>query len=875
MALTAGTRIGPYTVTAPLGEGGMGIVFRAHDTKLQRDVALKLLPEHFAENVDRLLRFQREAQVLASLNHPNIAQIYGVEDRALVMELVEGESPKGPMPFDEAWKIAVQIADALEYAHEKRVVHRDLKPANIKVTPDGVVKLLDFGLAKAFTVQSEAERSAGENSPVFTLGPTEVGVILGTAGYMAPEQAKGEKVNKRADIWSWGVVLYELLTGERMFKGDEVADTLAQVLTKEPDLERVAPQVHKLLRRCLEKDPKQRLHGIGDVRDLLEDRPAAVVLSPSRLGIGASIAAGVLLLALGIFSFLYFRATSPPGPVQRYTIAAPLNTTNLNSFAISPDGRYVAIAAQVNGKFQLWLRALDALEAQPMPGTDDATYPFWSPDSRHIAFFAQGKLKKIDAGGGPAQSLCDAPFGRGGSWNREGLIVFSSGFSGNAIQRISAAGGGPANVTKTKGLSRFPVFLPDGRHFLYLVTRVSVDQNGIYLSSLDGEENRRVLADESSVVFAAGRLLFVRENTLMAQSFDAASGKTMGEVSPVAEGVSLLTSMTGNYVPVTASDTGVLLYARGGGAYGTNQMAWYDRAGKLRGTVGPGREPAISPDEKSVVFRRLTALGGDLWLQNLARGAEQRFTTDPSFNQAPVWSPQGDRIAFSSNRSGGVHNLYQKAASATGQDDLLLADGNGKVVSQWSRDGRFIVYSEFDPKTKWDIWVLPIESGAERKPVSGTPFLRSEFNEVSGQLSPDSHWMAYTSDESGQREVHVRPFPAAEGQWKISLTGGEQPRWRGDGDELFFVGADGKMMAVAVKAAVSSGPGTKPSFEPGAPQQLFETHLAQSIDAAFEYDVTADGKRFLLDTNPGGGSASAPPLNVVVNWSRSIPPSSR
>ena len=383
------------------------------------------------------------------------------------------------------------------------------------------------------------------------------------------------------------------------------------------------------------------------------------------------------------------------------------------------------------------------------------------------------------------------------------------------------------------------------------------------------------LADESSVVFAAGRLLFIRENTLMAQSFDAASGQTMGEVSPVAEGVSLLTSMTGNYVPVTASDTGVLLYARGGGAYGTNQRAWYDRAGKLRGTVGPRREPAISPDEKSVVFRRLTALGGDLWLQNLARGAEQRFTTDPSFNQAPVWSPQGDRIAFSSNRSGGVHNLYQKAASATGQDDLLLADGNGKVVSQWSRDGRFIVYSEFDPKTKWDIWVLPIESGAERKPVSGTPFLRSEFNEVSGQLSPDSHWMAYTSDESGQREVHVRPFPAAEGQWKISLTGGEQPRWRGDGDELFFVGADGKMMAVAVKAAVSSGPGTKPSFEPGAPQQLFETHLAQSIDAAFEYDVTADGKRFLLDTNPGGGSASAPPLNVVVNWSRSIPPSSR
>jgi Tol biopolymer transport system component len=630
--------------------------------------------------------------------------------------------------------------------------------------------------------------------------------------------------------------------------------------------------IRKLVRRCLTKDRKQRLQAIGEARIAIEEHlanPQREAEVPRRAEAPASkwpwILAAVGIAAALLVSFLHFREARPEERVQRYTITLPENTTSIHSFAISPDGRYLAIAAVVNGHRELWLRPLDALQAQPMSGTEDASFPFWSPDSRYIGFFAQGKLKKIAAKGGPAQYLCDAPYGGGGSWNRDNVIVFSPNTAlearGTPIQRVFADGGVPADIIGTKGNNVFPVFLPDGRHVLYRVFGLPVGENGVYLSSLDGKVNRRVLSDASSVAFAAGRLLFIRENTLMAQPFDAASGQTMGEAFPVDPGVS-----SRSLPPFSVSETGLLLLYQSGGVDANNQMAWYDRGGKLLGTVGsPGlvMDPAISPDEKSVVFRRQTRAGADLWLRDLTREVEQRFTSDASFNRGPIWSPQGDRIVFTSNRGGALGDLYQKAASGTGQDELLLATGPDKVPTQWSRDSRFIVYMATSRSALRDIWVLPMEGGVDRKPSPqpATLFLHSESSAYYGQLSPDSHWMAYTSDESGQPEVYVRPFPGGEFQQKISIAGGEQPRWRGDGKELFFLGEDGKMMAVAVRAVA----GTKPSFEPATPQPLFEAHLASGGKALFEYDVTADGKRFLVNTS-GGSSASPPVLTVEVNW---------
>jgi Tol biopolymer transport system component len=854
-----GQAIAHYQITAKLGEGGMGEVYRAMDTKLDREVALKILPAAFASDFGRMARFEREAKLLASLNHPNIAQVYGVEEHALVMELVEGESPKGPLPFEDAWNIASQIASALEYAHERGIIHRDLKPANVKVTPYGVVKLLDFGLAKALTEQKEPSANA-EQSPTLTIGATEVGVILGTAAYMAPEQAKGKSVDKRADIWAFGVVLYELLTGERLFKGEDVADTLAQVLTKEPAFDRVPVKARRLLGRCLQKDPKQRLRDISIAGDLLENGAEASAQAKAharaaRLAWVVAVAGIVTALVMG---FLYTRNstrnTPPPGHVQRFTITVPEHTTNLHSLAISPDGRLLAIAAEVNGKRQLWLRAMDSFQIQPMTGTEDAVYPFWSPDSRNIGFFAHGKLQRIASVGGPVQVLCNALTGFGGSWNRDNIIVFSPR-GGIGLQRVSAAGGVPTEVTRPKGLFGFPVFLPDGRRFLYVV--FAEEERGVYLGSLDGEANRRVLADVSSVFFAAGRLLFTRENALLSQPFDAASGQTRGEISSIAEGIG---SRYG-YTPATVSQTGVLAYESDVNI-NDHQMAWYDRGGKSLGTVGARGvilDPAISPDEKSVLFRRSSPSGSDLWLRDLTRQSEQRFTTDTSFNNmAPFWSPKGDRVVFGSIRGGPV-NLYQKVTNGTGKDELLFENGDNKEPTQWSRDGRFIVYQENDPKTGRDIWVLPMDGVTDRKPV---PFLRSKFDEFQGQLSPDSHWMAYTSDESGQPEVYVQPFPEGESRTKISTAGGEQPRWRGDGKELFFVNAEGKMMTVSMKVTA----GTTPFIEPGTPQALFEARLVRpQYIPLFEYDVTADGKRFLLDTT-GGDSAPPPVLNIVVNW---------
>lgn len=891
MPLTPGTILGHYEITAPLGKGGMGEVYRATDQKLKREVALKVLPPSLANTPDRLARFQREAEVLASLNHPNIAQIFGIEEadgiRAIAMELVEGETladiiKRGPIPVDTAIAYCKQIAGALEYAHDKTkpVIHRDLKPANVQVTPEGIVKVLDFGLAKALADEPAAPSADPGNSPTLTMGPTVVGMILGTASYMSPEQAKGKPLDRRTDIWSFGAMLFEMVTATRPFVGEEIGDILAAVINQEPKYDAVPARLRPAIERCLRKEPRKRWYSMEDVRFALEE--PAPVESPlfdghgsvkhARFGVGWIAAAAVFALIAAGVSFLHFRETPPVEHALRYTVAPPENGS-VHSFAISPDGTLMVMAAAVNGKRQLWLRPLDALQWQPMPSTDDARYPFWSPDSRNIAFFADGKLRRIAAAGGPSQPICDATDGRGGSWNRDDIIVFGpTGGTATPIQRVPAAGGVSVAVTKPGVRNLYPTFLPDGQRFLYATTGMTEEQNGIYLASLDSKDTRRILPDASGFAFATptssnrnGQILFLREDNLMAQPFDPSRLEISGDVFPVAERIFL--SNGNNYAPVTVSSNSLLLYWSGAsGGDGGSQMVWYDRTGKSPEPVGPSSSvaPAISPDGKTIAFSKAAVSRGganprDIWLRDLERGNERRLTTDISNNIAPFWSKTGDRLVFRSNR-GTPNDLYVRASSGSGQDELSLSTPNPKSPTQWSADGRFIVYSEGDPKTKSDISVLPMDQ-AGQKP---TPFLHSVFNEWHGQLSPDSHWMAYTSDVSGAREVYVQPFPVPDNEIRISLAGGEQPRWRADGKELYYLAADGKMTAVPITLPA----GAKPTLKAGAPVALFDAHSSAVNQVYFNYDVTPDGKRFLVSTSGGtqATTASTPPLTVRLNW---------
>jgi Tol biopolymer transport system component len=853
-ALGVGSQVGSYQIDCVLGAGGMGQVFGAYDSRLKRRVALKVLPAAFLDQPERLARFQREAEVLAQFNHPNIAQIYGAEENVLIMEFVDGEAPKGPLPFDEAWKIALQIAGALEYAHERGVIHRDLKPANVKVTRDGHVKLLDFGLARIFG-------GAAENSPAPDPEETSPGVLLGTPSYMSPEQAKGKPLDRRTDIWSWGVVLYQLLTGEQLFHAENVSETIARVLTLEPDLTRVPPQVRRLLATCLERDPKRRLRDIGDAPQMLDslETPAAPVRARLPWTLAAISTAAALLLGIGWLVALNRKAAVPVAAI-RYELSVEY-ARSIHSFAISPDGRELAIAADVNGTRQLWLRRLDALHADPLPNTEDAQAPFWSPDGRQIGFFAEGKLKKIDAAGGAAIAICDALDGRSGSWSRDNVIIFARYSAPPArILRVAASGGTPAEILKAGDLMGSPTFLPDGKRFL--MNFETVKEKGIYLVMLDGKDSHRILAEGSSFVLTPGWILFVRAKRLMAQPFDAERGQVNGDAVPVEEGVSLDALYNPSF---SVSPAGVLVFERDLGIMGKSQLTWQDRSGKVLGTAGRGGQvfdPAISPDQRLVAFRSITtAFLSDLWLWDLSRGSGQRITTDPSMSLTPHWSPQGDRLAFTSSRGEG--NIYVKAAGGTGEDQLLLADQHPNFISDWSPDGRYIVYAKGDPKTKYDLYLLPV-SGVQ----AGTPqpFLVTEFNEFLGQVSPDGRWMAYVSDQSRQREVYVRRFPAGDGEWKVSVEGGDQPRWRRDGKELFFVRSDGTMMAAAIRTTDGSGP----AFAADTPQRLFPTHLAQTARGIiFQYDVAPDGQRFLLNSTVEG-SASASPLTVVVNWTAGL-----
>ena len=888
MGLPSGTHLGPYEILSAIGAGGMGEVYQAHDTKLGRDVAIKVLPEAFAHDPDRLSRFQREAKMLAALNHPNIATIYGLEQSNgtsyLVMELVQGETlaervkRDGAVPVEEALAIAKQIAEALEAAHEKGIIHRDLKPANVKLTPEGKVKVLDFGLAKAFAGDAANEDAA--NSPTLSMAATMHGVILGTAAYMSPEQARGKPVDKRTDIWALGAVLYELLTGKAAFQGEDVTDILAAVVRAEPDwqgLPAATPvKIRDLLRRCLQKDKTLRMQAAGDVRiEIVEAlaAPAEQVAAQrgSRERLAWSVAAFLLVAfvaALAFGAIAYLRRVQQETETMRFFISPPemwhLSQIGAGGgaaapLAVSPDGHRVAfVATSADGKSLLWVRSLDTLAAQSLAGTDGASSPFWSPDSRFLGFFADGKLKKIEVSGGPPIMLCDASNSRGGTWNRDGVIVFNP--TNHELQKVSAAGGVPSAATML-GLGEIdhvrPLFLPDGRHFLHYV--LGGPRNGINLSSLDSAERKLLLnSDSTNVIYSQGYLLFLRETTLMAQPFDAQRLALTGDAFPIAEQIQTSSTVQPNGV-FSASENGVLAYQTGTGAAGY-QLLWFDRTGKQVGVLG---DPAaysdleLSPDGKraSVSILDPAGKGRDIWLYDVSRGLRTRFTFGPAnLHAKSIWSPDGSRLVFNSNGKGHL-DLYQKASSGAGAEEVLLEDNLDKYPVSWSPDGRFILYVTTGVARINNLFVLPLSG--DHKPI---PFLKTQFNQPIGQFSPDGKWVAYVSDESGRNEVYVAPFPGPGGKWQISTVGGTHPRWRRDGTEIFYLASDYKLMTAAVNGKGSS-------FEVGAVKSLFQTRSPLFANR-YSYDVSADGQRFLINTAPE--QVASAPITVVLNWTAGL-----
>jgi serine/threonine protein kinase len=871
-----GHRFGPYFVLSLLAKGGMGEVYRARDTKLGRDVALKILPATFARDPERLTRFQREARLLASLNHPHIAAIYGMEEsgglHGLVMELVPGETlaDTGPLPLMKALAICRQIAEGLEEAHRKNITHRDIKPANIKVTPAGAVKILDFGLAKAMAwEQSEVDLS---ELPTVSAVATEEGRILGTPGYMSPEQVRGKAVDKQTDIWAFGCLMYGLLTGKHAFHEETLTDTIAAVLKREPDwqaLPSATPAaVRELLRRCLQKDKDRRLRDIGDARIEIEEALAgstaaaerSMAVSSKKRGLLAGAIALALASTLAVVSVLYFNRATPSGPPEiRLEVNTP-STADPLSFAISPDGRWLVFSALNEGKSQLWVRPLDSIAARALAGTDGATFPFWSPDSASVGFFADYKLKRIDIVGGAPQVLADARAGgQGGTWNRDGTILFAPVGNG-PLWKVPAAGGAePVTVTRmdTQVLGRFPQFLPDGQHFIYFVG--GGPAQGVYVASLNGGSSRRLAsADAAAVVVPSGFLLFLRQTTLFAQGFDFKRQELSGNPFPVAEQVA---SDPVRPAAGFSGTTGIVAYRTGSGG-AARQLTWLDRSGKSMGAIGTPdiaglSDVELSPDGKRVAVYRAASGNMDVFLIDAARGVPTRFTLDAAQEQRPIWSPDGSRVVFDSNRKG-PQNLYWKLSSGAGADELLLESDDNKAAWDWSPDGRFLLFRRIDPQTGYDLWILPVSG--DKKPF---PFLKAPFDQRNGQFSPDGKWIAYQSNESGRFQIYVQPFPGPGGKFQISSNGGAQVRWNKNGKEIFYVSLDSKMMAASVKLSADGQ-----SLETGTPAALFPVRIAGGPLPGYasrqHYAVSSDGQRFLVNLDVDEGTAS--PITLILNW---------
>jgi serine/threonine protein kinase len=845
----------------------MGEVYRARDARLHRDVALKILPDGFAANRERLVRFEHEARVLASLNHPNIAAIFGIEEsgpvRALVLELVDGPTladriGSRPLAFADALSIARQIADALGASHDHGIIHRDLKPANIKVRDDGTVKVLDFGLARSREPDTaDASQALTITSPV----GTRAGVILGTPAYMSPEQATGRTADARSDIWAFGLVLYEMLTGRRAFVGDSAVEVLSNVLKADIDWSALPtatpPAIHSLLRRCLQRDPARRLRDITDARFQIEEALNAPPASPmpSRLARARStwVAASFILAgAAGATGWIVGNAMRSQ-PELHLEINAP-PTTDTVSLAISPDGQRIAFVATSDGRSTVWVRSLDSGSAQPLAGTENASAPFWSPDGESLGFFSNGRLKRIDVHSGTVQDLAAAVGGLGGAWNRDGTILFSGG-PDSPLFRVSASGGERTAVTKVNAQivgHRSPQFLTDHRHFLFYAIGAAP---GVYAGELGAvDAPRRIIDDAQAATYAAsGHLLFIRQGTLFAQEFDPVRLKLSGV--PVSVADRIVSGESPGLAAVSAAAAGPIVY-RAGGSRAPRELVWLDRSGKELqkvATAGSGSSVSISPDGRLVAFEQTVsgARATDISVLDFARSIPIRLTFDDAFDLYPVWSPDGRRIAFSSNRKG-TWDLYLKPATGIGDDELLLGtDQYETSQGSWSPDGRFLLYDVGQGGS--DIWAMPLDG--ERKPF---PVVQTAFSEGAGRFSPDGKWIAYRSDESGRPEIYIRqfPVPGPEGKSRISGEGGIQVRWRQDGKELFYLGPDNQLIAVRIQLDPARG-----TADVGMARTLFIARLPAPT-GGWQYDVSRDGQRFLVNTL----QEVTVPITVVLNW---------
>jgi eukaryotic-like serine/threonine-protein kinase len=899
MPLSIGTKLGPYEIQAPVGAGGMGEVYRARDTRLDRTVAIKILPETLAGTAESRARFEREARAVSSLSHPHICMLYDVGHQDgtefLVMEYLEGETlaqrlERGALPMPELLRIGIEIADALDKAHRQGVVHRDLKPSNIMLTKTGA-KLLDFGLAKtaaplAADISSSPTASQPLGTPASAQGLTREGSIVGTFQYMSPEQLEGKEADARSDIFSFGAVLYEAATGKKAFEAKSQASLIAAILEHEPaPLPELRPTVpaslDRIVRTCLAKNPEDRFQSAHDLKLQFEwIRSAGSQASnagiptpglprrPTRRAWIFAFAGGIgIALLAALITWQFTVRPAPDAPTMRFAIPAPENTSYGLSLAISPNGKLLAFVATSGGKDQLWIRPLDSLEGHALNGTAGASLPFWSPDSSAIGFFAEAKLKRIDLSTGAIEALCDATDSRGGAWGADGTILFAPD-SRSPLSVCSAGKAVPGATvldrSKSESSHRWPYFLPDGRHFLYFVRTGGKPSEPIYAGSLGSTELKYLFEAGSGATYVEpGYLLFVRGQTLIAQAFDARKLELRGEAVPIAEGVEATGEIGPTaYAPFSASGNGVLVYRTGAGDLA--QLTWFDRRGKALGTLGaPGRydQLSLSPDGRRVALER-TDPGlstSDIYLVELASGAFSRFTFGPASESNPVWSPDGTRLAFSANRTG-EYNIYWKASNGATGEERVLESKHLELPLGWSPDGKYFVYEDAAPDTDYDLWVLP-QTGEDRKP---RPYIVGPGIQQFGGVSPDGRWFAYESDETGRHEIYVQSFPSAGGKWQITSEGGFQPQWRRDGRELFYLAPNRTIMSVATELS--------PSFHAGAPQPLFEAPINMNgvEDSSARFTFSPDGQRVLVIAEVGEKAVSSG-IRVVANWPAALP----